>query len=43
MARTPITPSGAEAAAVVDEFLARQRVMYSGGSIEAVAELMAEG
>ena len=27
---------------MVDEFLARQRVMYSGGSIEAVAELMAE-
>jgi uncharacterized protein len=27
---------------VVDQFLARQREMYSGGSVEALAELMAE-
>ena len=36
------TPSETDAAGVVDEFVARQREMYRGGSIEPVAELMSE-
>lgn len=31
-----------ESKAVVDEFLARQREMYAGGDVAAVAELLAE-